>query len=348
MAEEAVKTDSYKCSSCGGTTCFDPDTQNLKCDFCSSITVFEPENIEIKSYFLEDGFEKCETDWEQDTRIMHCDSCGADTILEGSNTSQLCAFCDSPHVSDIENQPGIKPESVIPFKLSEDKAKQSFKKWIKGKFFAQSKAKESHRLKNLAGIYVPYWVFDTDTSTRYTGRRGTVVHTGTGKNKRTTVHWRNVSGTYNESFLDVTICGSGQIQKMGLADKMDYRFEELQGYNPVFLSGFIAEKYIRGIEDSWETCKRKLKGFISRGIKRQIGGHKQEITHMSTHYGNTRYKHVLCPIWASVYNYKGKDYPFIVNGQTGKITGKYPLSVPKIAGVAAAGIILLYILSRLF
>lgn len=348
MVEGVVSTESYKCGSCGGTVCFDPETQNLKCEYCRSITAFEVNEVEIKSYSLEDGLEHCDTDWQQETRVIHCDSCGADTILDGNNTSQLCAFCDSTHVTDIENQPGIKPELLIPFKISEDKARQLFKKWIKGKFFAKGEAKKSNRIANIAGIYLPYWVFNTDTSTQYWGRRGTTVQTGSGKNRQTTTHWSNVSGTYFENFRDVTICGSDQIEKMGLSKKLDFKYEELQGYDPGFLSGFIAEKYIRGVENSWERCKQKINDFIRRGIKREIGGDKQEITSMDTHYANTRYKHVLCPVWMSVYKFQGKEFPFVVNGQTGKIEGKYPLSIPKVAGAVAAAALIIYILIRLF
>ncbi len=348
MTDHTVKTESYSCLSCGGAVQFDPDTQNLKCQFCKTITAFEHPVLEIKSYALAAGFAQCETDWEQELRVIHCNSCGAETVLEGSNTSQLCAFCDSPHISDLESQPGIKPESLIPFKLSAKRAKESFKKWIKGKFFAQTEAKKNHRIENLKGIYIPYWVFDTDTSTAYTGRRGVTVTTGSGKDRRTTTHWTNVSGVYYENFRDINICGSDQIKKMGLAEKLEYKFEELQGYNPIFLTGFVAEKYIKGVDDSWERCKNGIRELIKNGIKMQIGGDQQQITGMDTNHTNSNYRHVLCPAWTSVFKYKGKEYPFIVNGQTGKIEGKYPLSIPKIAGTIIFALVIIYMLVRYF
>ncbi len=344
MNESVVKSESYSCGACGGTVHFDPDTQNLKCEYCSSITEFTPPEIEIEAYDLEAGLEQCNTDWKQESRVIHCDSCGAETVLEGRNTSQSCAFCDSPHVSDIDSQPGIKPESLIPFQLCEAKAKQSFKKWIKGKFFADTKAKSAHRMDNIKGVYVPYWVFDTDTTTSYKGKRGKRVRTGSGKNRRTSTRWTNVSGVYEKNFRNVNICGSDQIKKMGLSEKMEYKFEELKGYSPVYLSGFVAEKYIRGVEDSWEICKNKIKKAIVSGIKRQIGGDRQQVTSMKTQYENTKYKHVLCPIFVSVYKYKDKEYPFIVNGQSGKIEGKYPLSVPKVIGAVVVALIVISLL----
>jgi hypothetical protein len=36
------------------------------------------------------------------------------------------------------------------------------------------------------------------------------------------------------------------------------------------------------------------------------------------------------PVWQYVYQYKNKDYPFYVNGETGKIIGTVPLSKGKV------------------
>ena len=38
----------------------------------------------------------------------------------------------------------------------------------------------------------------------------------------------------------------------------------------------------------------------------------------------------MLPVWFLNYKYKGKDYEFAMNGQTGKIEGYLPVSVPKL------------------
>jgi hypothetical protein len=47
-------------------------------------------------------------------------------------------------------------------------------------------------------------------------------------------------------------------------------------------------------------------------------------------FSEQRFKHVLLPIWISAYRYKDKTFQFLVNGQTGEVQGKAPLSVWKI------------------
>ena len=36
------------------------------------------------------------------------------------------------------------------------------------------------------------------------------------------------------------------------------------------------------------------------------------------------------PVWLLVYHYRGKPYPLVINGYTGKTAGRYPKSVWKI------------------
>ena len=337
-----VKT--YECNSCGGPIQFNPELQNLKCDYCGHTTDFDPGEVEIKTYSLEDGIEQCDTDWRQETRVVHCDSCGADTVLEGAQKAQLCPFCDSSHVTNISNDPGIKPELVIPFKLNDQEAKGYFQRWIKKKFFAQGNAKKSKRIDNLRGVYVPYWLFDVDTSTAYRGSRG-IKHY---HEEETTIQWRDVSGVYDHNFRDFPICGSTQVENLNLSeDRLIFDYQGLKAYDPGYLAGFVAERYERDFESSWQRAKKKMDSLISMGVRKQIGGDEQRIYEMNTGYSNPRYKHVLCPIWISVFKYKGKEYPFIVNGQTGETEGKYPLSIPKVAAVIAAGAAALGILYSL-
>lgn len=42
------------------------------------------------------------------------------------------------------------------------------------------------------------------------------------------------------------------------------------------------------------------------------------------------FNYMLLPVWVFGYKYREKLYSFLVNGRTGKATGKTPVSVPKV------------------
>lgn len=51
---------------------------------------------------------------------------------------------------------------------------------------------------------------------------------------------------------------------------------------------------------------------------------------MKTNYNNIKYKYVLIPVWIGTYRYNNKTYRFLVNGETGKLSGKAPTSALKV------------------
>ena len=51
---------------------------------------------------------------------------------------------------------------------------------------------------------------------------------------------------------------------------------------------------------------------------------------MTPTYSDIKYKYVLLPIWVSYYQYKNKTYYFLVNGESGKVGGKTPVSAIKV------------------
>ena len=54
---------------------------------------------------------------------------------------------------------------------------------------------------------------------------------------------------------------------------------------------------------------------------------------LATKLDNITWKHVLLPVWVAAYQYKGKSFRFLVNGETGEVSGESPLSWFKILGL---------------
>ena len=79
-------------------------------------------------------------------------------------------------------------------------------------------------------------------------------------------------------------------------------------------------------------CARDVPGDTHRGLV------------VNNHFSRETFKHVLLPIWIAAYRYNDKPYRFLVNGQTGEVTGEAPYSFWKIflaclLGAAIIGVI---------
>ena len=213
-AEAGINTtDIFPCPSCGANMHFNPETQCLACAYCGGKLEIDAGRENIMEYDFSEGEALCSTDWGNKTRVIHCDNCGAETVLEANNTAQHCAFCHSSHIVNIDEVPGIRPESLIPFKISSGRAGDMFSNWIKRMFFAPIELKTNQQIDHLTGIYIPFWTYDSHTNSVYQGEKGTYYYvtetywvTENGKRVARTrtvrkTRWEYTSGTYNRFLM---------------------------------------------------------------------------------------------------------------------------------------------------
>lgn len=204
-------------------------------------------------------------------------------------------------------------------------------------------AKESAKAKHFKGIYLPYWTFDAQTDSTYKGEYGIdETKTGSDGKSETVTKWHPVRGSYQESFDDELVCGSTNHNQSMLQGLEPYQTAENKTYKPEYVAGFGAERYSIGIKEAWEMAKEnikyKIKGNIENKIRKEKDADHVRNLKVDSRFSKLTYKYLLLPVWLSSYKYKEKIYQFMVNGQTGKVSGKTPLSIPKIIITALAAI----------
>lgn len=343
MEDSTQKTPiSFPCAGCGGPMLFDSDAQNLKCEYCGN----EEEIRDSMEPPTEHDFDASDadeiTDWGFEQQTIRCDNCGGESIIPKLETATLCAFCGSPKVLAQDDTSSIRPETLIPFRVSMREAVTSFKAWKKKKWFVPSAFKKEDLVSSLTGIYIPYWTFDSMTGSSYSAERGvyhyrneTKTRVVNGKTETYTERvrytvWHSVSGNYQRWFDDILIPATNRYDKALIKKLGDFELSQLKEYQPEYLSGFVAERYSVSRLEGWKIAKNKIDGLIQSGVTSQIGGDEVRGLSIGTRYYDRKYKHLLLPIWNANYMYRRKSYRYMVNGQTGHVTGKVPRSPWKI------------------
>jgi len=244
----------------------------------------------------------------------------------------------------------VKPAYLLPFSIDLQKAHQVFECWIAKRWFAPDDLKRNAANRDaMTGLYIPYWTYDSQTESSYSGQRGTnhTEHYSTVENgkrvtrSRTVIRWRPVHGRVGHFFNDVLIVASKSLPEKYAARLEPWDLENLKEFNGSFLAGFKTETYRVGLEEGYEKAKGIMDSTIRELIKRDIGGDHQRIASVNTSYSGITFKHILLPIYLSAYRYKGKVFRFMVNGRTGEVQGERPWSVIKItlAVVGAAALL---------
>lgn len=351
--EKQASVGTFACTKCGADLKYKPGTESLTCNYCGNVNEIpkiegDIEELDFHKYL----HEKSETVEKITAEFVKCSSCGASSTLEPNVTAASCPYCaNSLVIDDAQNESIIQPKSLLPFKLDKDAAKKEFGKWVKKLWFAPNILKKATlNFEHFKGIYIPYWTFDTDTSSNYIGQRGehyyvtesyTTTENGKSVSKTRQVQrtrWHSTSGHVNKFFDDILTVATKSLPKKYIYELEPWDLENLVPFDKNYLSGFIAEKYQIELEDGFEIAKDIAGDKIRELVRRDIGGDEQRITTLNTNYKNISFKHLLLPVYVSAFKFKDKIYQFLVNGRTGEVQGQRPYSWIKIALAVAAAL----------
>ncbi len=333
------------CENCGAKLVFKPGANSLTCGFCGNLNEIKVDRKAIIDARQEiDYLDFIRNNDASAVKIeittVKCQGCGAETTFDNNIVSSVCDFCSSPLVSkDAHKLQIIKPKAMLSFKITNKESIDLFRNWLKKRWFAPNKLKNyAKQTEKLSGIYIPYWTYDADTTTNYSGQRGdnyqeTETYTENGEQKTKTVtktKWSFVRGTVSRFFNDVLIPASNSLPKKYVERLAPWDLDNLLPYNTKYLSGFKSETYQIDLKTGFEQAKDKMENEIKNDVRIDIGGDKQQISSMNTRFYETTFKHILLPIWISAYSYNNKVYRFMINGRTGEVQGERPWSVIKI------------------
>jgi len=335
-----------KCSGCAAVLKFAPGTKSLKCQYCDVVTKIIIAKTAIEEINLEEFLAHQSSNEEKKVIItVKCNGCNAAVTLKPNVTSDSCPFCGvSLVVKNGTSCSILKPKSILPFKIKQTEAQASFRKWIKGLWFAPNALTKYAKSESyLNGMYIPYWTYDSVTSSVYSGQRG-INYTETesytanenGNNVRKTrtvtkIRWHSVSGDVARNFDDVLVVASKSLPEEYAQELEPWDLKDLVPFDEKYLSGFRTECYQVDVAHALPKAKSIMEVTIRKDVCRDIGGDHQRISSLDVTHSNMTFKHVLLPVWISTYRFRKNPYRFLINGRTGEVQGERPYSWIKIA-----------------
>ncbi len=339
------EVNTYTCENCGGEFEWNISKAKMVCNSCGNEK--ELDIGEVKEYsFNETELRKADVDWSNTVNTYVCKGCGNLIEFMDKNTTATCSYCGADYVAVERHEAGIKPEAIILFRIDKDRVSEIFKKWIKGKIFAPNALKNLYQKDKLIARYIPFWTYDSQTDAGYVGQGGVAYYVTVKRNGKDVterrVRWYAVSGQVSHFFDDVLVNASPSFAK--LVNKCgNFNTQEAIGFKDDFVSGYLTEKYTLKPKEGFETAKGIMTNHLTQMARSQIlARYDEAVVHrINVSYEDITFKHLLVPVWASGYYYNNKLYNFIINGQSGKIAGDYPVSPVKVAIAVFIGILVL-------
>lgn len=351
----AAKVRKFPCGSCGADVVWDPGASGLKCPYCGARCEVPKSPSEVTERPVAEGLRAPrDLGWGAARKSVKCTKCGAVTTLDPGAAAGACAFCGTPAVVEAPPREDlVRPEGVLPFRVTRDGAAQSFRRWLAGLWFRPGDLKSRSSLTRLQGVYIPYWTFDAATHSAWTAEAGyrhqvpvQVVENGrTVTRMETRTRWEPAAGTLERFFDDLPVPASRGVDA-GVAREIEpFPTAELLGYDPSYLSGFLAEEYGVDLPEALASAEARMRAEIEAACAREVPGDTHRNLRVATQFSGVAYKSALLPLWIAAYEYGGKPYRFLVNGVTGRTSGHAPFSVLKISLAVLAALLLVLLLA---
>lgn len=333
----AIEITNYQCPSCMGPLHFSSESGNLDCEYCGES--FEVETIEMLYADKEQAVADAESNpewqfnnnvWSEDEaasmRAYTCPSCGAEIICDDTTAATSCPYCDNPTVIPSQFTGTLKPDFIIPFKVSKWAAKKALKEHYKGKKFLPKYFSSENKIDEIKGIYVPFWLFDgtSNADIRY---RATKVHSYTdGDYNLTVTENYHVVRQGSVTFTKVPVDGSIKMPDSHMDAIEPYNYSELVDFSTAYLPGYLADKYDMDAEVCSERANKRIHKSTQNAFASTARGYSTlvpETSIIDINAGDVKY--ALLPVWMLSTKWKGENFLFAMNGQTGKLIGDLPV-----------------------
>ncbi|NLK03137.1 MAG: TFIIB-type zinc ribbon-containing protein [Clostridiales bacterium] len=365
----------YKCSNCGDNMVYDTISGALKCHSCGrednieqmarqhnlddSLDGMNKEDKEaaLKSFnkdysdpFNEDEPSSHSTFVEDEVAEYNCNNCGANIITDKQTTATKCSFCGAAVVLSDRLTGNLAPSYVIPFMISKSQAQEAFKKWCKKGLLTPNDFRVADRIKDITGLYVPFWLFDLNG-------KGEVKATCTRVRTYTRGDWIYTETKYYHVYRKVDLnykripCDASKKMDDKMMDRLEpYSYARLNSFEMPYLAGYIAEKYDFTDQELLPRVKTRANSYIDSYIRSTITGYSSvQINSKNINIRNRKADYTLLPVWLVCYDYNQAEHNFVMNGQTGKIIGRPPISRAKIAtwllGISGLSFLLLRLIT---
>ncbi len=327
----------YKCPCCGGAIEFNSTIQKMKCPYCD--TEFEMEALKEMDEVLTseanatDNMEwetQAGTQWQEgegeNLRVYVCNSCGGEIIGDETTAATECPYCNNPVVMMGQFKGDLRPDFVIPFKLTKEDAKEGLRKHLKGKALLPKVFKSENHIDEIKGIYVPFWLFDAEADARIRYKATKVRHWSDSNYDYTKTSFFSVIRSGSVAFDRVPVDGSSKMADDLMESIEPYNFTDAVDFQTAYLAGYFADKYDVDATESITRANERIKRSTEETFASTVGGYTSVVPeHSIVNLQNGKAKYALYPVWILNTTYKGQKYTFAMNGQTGKFVGNLPM-----------------------
>lgn len=273
-----------------------------------------------------------------------CESCGATILIEFLMRTSRCPYCDSPAVVDrpaTEDRPD--PVFVAPFVIDRAAAAGRIRDWLRGRWMAPTALRRA-RPEQVTGVYLPTYLYSATADTMYAAVVGEVyyatrVDPRSKKVRRVReIEYHDVKGEHACHLKDVVVTASAGLPNNEIEAVEPFDLDALLRYSPAVVSGWVSEEPSMTREECLALGREEGRARVDGLLRDFLPGDTLRSLKHHTRFKSEALDLTLLPLWVFAIRHHpaGPPIRLLVNGQSGKVFGKAPVSWGKVVAIAAA------------
>ncbi len=285
-----------------------------------------------------------------------CQSCGAQLVVAPELRTTKCPYCAAPSV--IERPATLDrpaPTFVLGFAQTHEVARKVVSDWLKSRHPWSHSGLKNASLDDVRGLYVPAYLYSALARSEYhadIGENYTVTETYTTTENGKTVtrtrqvtktEWRPLDGQHAEYVPDVLVTASVGLPNVELEHLEPFDMRMLARYDAALLAGWIAEEPSLTPDACLTMAREEARGWVRKRLGAFMPGDTHRDLLHQTDLSEESLELCLLPVWVLAARYDPQKPPLrvAVNGQTGEVFGKVPVSGVKVFLTVLAVLIVL-------
>ncbi len=279
-----------------------------------------------------------------------CQGCGATLVMEPQLRTATCPYCESPQVVERPADPNRpNPVFALGFLLGKEEAHQRVRLWLKRRTFFARSGIHAAKLEDVRGVYLPTYLYGATARADYTAEIGEnyteTTTVGSGKNRRTVTRvkteWRTLAGSFAAYVSDVLVTASKGLPNAQLQAVEPFDLRQMTRFSPALISGWVAEEPSLTPNECLALAREEARAAMGQRLAAFMPGDSHQNLRFNTALDTESLDLLLAPVWLFAARYDAKRPPMrvVINGQTGAIHGKVPLSWVKISAAVLAALV---------
>jgi hypothetical protein len=225
-----------------------------------------------------------------------------------------CLFCGEKRLVDEELGEDIEPpDTFVPFAIDEDDARKAFRKFARSSIWHPSDLRRADL--DLTRLLLPSWVWSARVENHYAAL--VPASTRSGKRPRTGVSTVEVKAQLVPASSALSAAELNAISPFEMVE---------QAFDPdLAVAGFELGSLTRQAAETAGCAAMEA----SHGARIQADLSAM-VLRSSCRFFDLRGRPILLPVFIGTYRRKDRIYRVVLNGQTGTLTGRAPISIWKV------------------